>query len=64
MASPPPHGTSLGVWKAHNKIAGVSVTHVDFFKGSTGTIVSIPMTREEAEYFVVGQSYSFSATQP
>jgi hypothetical protein len=60
MASPPPHGSSLGVWKVTHKIAGLLV----LTKENVSKPVVIPITPEEAEYFVVGQSYSFSATQP
>lgn len=60
MAGPPPHGHSLGLWKCVNKIRGAVI----FIKENTSLPVVIPVTDEEGEYFVVGQSYEFTATQP
>lgn len=60
MAGPPPHGTPLGLWKVDDKLGDV----VFFLKENTNHRVVVKMTKEEAEYFIVGQSYSFTATQP
>lgn len=60
QVGPPPHGTSLGLWLVKHKLANVVI----FEKQNNEKIVAIPMTSEEAGYFVVGQTYSFSATQP
>lgn len=60
MAGPPPHGHSLGLWTVKRKIGCMVI----FLKENTAESVIVPMTDEEAEYFVVGQSYQFTATQP
>lgn len=60
MSLPPPHGHSLGLWIVKYKVENVVI----FEKQNSGHTVTVPMTGEEFEYFVVGQSYSFTATQP
>lgn len=60
MVGPPPRGVSLGLWLVKHKLDHVLI----FEKLSNNKVVAIPMTAEEAEYFLVGQTYSFTATQP
>jgi hypothetical protein len=59
-----PHGQHLGVLKCVNKRP---LNHSDkwsvAFVGDTASAV-FTLSKEDAEYFTEGQSYSFRATQP
>lgn len=60
MASPPPHGKSLGLWKVTHKVSGVLI----LTKEDVNKPVIVPVTEDQFNYFEVGSSWSFSATQP
>jgi hypothetical protein len=60
MAGPPPHGHSLGLWK----LVEIAGPYGIFLKENSDKHCVVPLTEDEKEYFVVGQSYSLTATQP
>jgi hypothetical protein len=58
--SPGPHGQIVGTFTCLTKANGNAVFTSP---AGAGTIV-LHLDDEDAEYFTVGQSYEFSATQP
>ena len=60
---PGPRGISLGLMKCISKSKPIGSKIVLVFS-SNGNHCSVHLEPEDADYFTVGQSYSFAATAP
>lgn len=64
MAGPPPHGTSLGLWKCTKKFEEGADKWAFFRKMDVNKVTIVPVTDEQYEYLVVGTTYDTLFTQP
>ena len=62
MGGPGPHGQDLGTLKCVSKSAVNHKVTVSF--SSNTASASFTLSEEDAEYFVIGESYNFSAVTP